>query len=207
MLDFLDLEQSKTRHKYKLGEEWLESSLADRDLGVLASSSWTGAARAVCLGSQEGKPHPSVYQTQHDQPVKKVLVLLYPESWCSLAQTLHAVLGPTVYKSCSGPLMCPEEGKKVVTALEGISCEQYLRSLSSSSSEKRRLEGWPHCFLQLPEEGVWRGKCWAHLLGIHSQDSWEWFKTAPGEDQISLLKGWSDTEMGFLERWSGSWWS
>lgn len=39
MLDFLHLEQSKTRHKYKLGEELLENSPADRDLGVLASSS------------------------------------------------------------------------------------------------------------------------------------------------------------------------
>ena len=55
-------------HKYKLGEEWLEISPAERNLGVLVSS-WVSVSQQ-CPGSQEGKPQPGVHQTQHDQPVK-----------------------------------------------------------------------------------------------------------------------------------------
>lgn len=75
------------------------NSPADRDLGVLASSSLIGAVRAVCLGSQEGKPHPVVYQTQHDQPVKNMVVLLYPVLVLPCSEhraELCAVLGPTI---------------------------------------------------------------------------------------------------------------
>jgi len=34
----LHLGQSNARHKYKRGEEWLESSLAERDLGLLTDN-------------------------------------------------------------------------------------------------------------------------------------------------------------------------
>lgn len=34
-----------------------------------------------------------------------------------------------------------------------MSYEERLRTLRLSSLEKRRLRGWPHCSLQLPEEG------------------------------------------------------
>ncbi|PKU41311.1 rna-directed dna polymerase from mobile element jockey-like [Limosa lapponica baueri] len=56
----LHLGRSNARHKYKLGEEWLESSPAETGLGVLVDS------RVNRSGSQEGKSHPGAHQTQYN---------------------------------------------------------------------------------------------------------------------------------------------
>ena len=73
---------------------------------------------------------------------------------------------------------------KLVEELEGVSCEEWPRTLGLSSLKERRLRGHPHCSLQLPEEGTWRGRCWALSPGIQWQDVWEQLKAAPGEDQM-----------------------
>ena len=84
----LHLGWSNARHKSKLGEEWLESSPAERDLGVpvdsrlyMSQQRVLAARRANCIvgcikhsitsWSKEGKLHPGVHQTQHNQLVKR----------------------------------------------------------------------------------------------------------------------------------------
>ena len=87
------LGRSNAGHKYKLGQEWLESSPAERNLGALVESRLS--LSAVCPGSQEGKPHPGVHQTQHSQLVKNDYLAVFSTGVASPG-VLCAVLGPTV---------------------------------------------------------------------------------------------------------------
>jgi len=65
----LHLEPSNTRHKYKLGERWLEQSCKKGSVGP--GQQQAQSESAVCPGSPESKPHPRVHQTQRNRLVKR----------------------------------------------------------------------------------------------------------------------------------------
>ncbi|KAK4810851.1 hypothetical protein QYF61_008823 [Mycteria americana] len=106
------LRRSNARHKYKLGEEWLESSPAERDLGVL-------------VDSRLKKGDFQLY-----------LVLVRPHlEYC--VQFLASQ-----FKKDVKVLECVQRrATKLVEGLEGMSYEERLRTLGLSSLEKRRLRG------------------------------------------------------------------
>lgn len=65
---FLHLVWNNARYKYESGEEWLESSPAERNLGCRA----TAGSMWVSSGQQPGGQSPSWdHQTQHCQPLKR----------------------------------------------------------------------------------------------------------------------------------------
>lgn len=96
------LGQSSIRQKHMLWEEWLESSPAQRDLGVLVGSQ---CEPDTSTGRAEAKPYPGV----HHHLGKRGIVPLYSvQVWCHL-KNLCAFLCPAVEE---GLWMHPEEGDK-----------------------------------------------------------------------------------------------
>lgn len=46
--------QTNAGHRHRLGDEWLESSCAERELGLLVAS-WLNTSQQCALAKQEGK--------------------------------------------------------------------------------------------------------------------------------------------------------
>lgn len=99
----------------------------------LSLSMWSGDVQAPCGWAVDALPCPStVWATQ--------------KGWWSLSircspPVLCAVLGSTAEEGCEGPWTFPEERTRLLTALEGMSCELWLRAPGLSGLEERRLRG------------------------------------------------------------------
>ncbi|GAB0196064.1 hypothetical protein GRJ2_002071700 [Grus japonensis] len=137
----LHLGWSNTRHKYKLGKEWLESSPAERDLGVLVNSRASMSQQCALAAKRANHILGGIKHSRHHQPVKRGDYPAIFSIGVASPGVLCAVLGPTIYKDVKGLECVQRRTTKLVTGLEGMSCEEQLRTLGLSSLEKRRLRG------------------------------------------------------------------
>ena len=96
----LHLAWSNTRHKYTLG---VAGEQPCREGSGGAGRQQVQYESAVCSGSQEGKPHPGVHQTQHNQPIKRGDYPTGHSVGAASPQVVCALLGPTIQEGCEGP--------------------------------------------------------------------------------------------------------
>jgi len=119
---FLCLGWSNTRHKYKLGEEWLQSSPTKRDLGVLVGSR-VNRSQQWALAAQRANPTPGCIQPSMTSRARERIVpvcsaLVWPhlehcvQVWALQFEKDVKVLG-----------CFQRRATKLVKGLEGMFCE------------------------------------------------------------------------------------
>ncbi|PKU43821.1 pol- hypothetical protein [Limosa lapponica baueri] len=130
----LRLGQKNTGYKYELGEEWLESSPAERDLGVLVDGKLNRSQQCALAAKRANRILACIKHTIANRS-KEVVILLY----LVLAQP---------HLECCMQFWAPQR-KKDVKVLDCIQRRadllvkglEWLRTLNLSSFEKRRLMG------------------------------------------------------------------
>ncbi|KAK4816332.1 hypothetical protein QYF61_015016 [Mycteria americana] len=128
----LYLGQSKAGCKYKLGEEWLESSPAERDLGLSMSQQCALAAKRAnrTLGCLKH----SITIRSREGIIPLYSALVQPHLECCVQ-----FWAPQFEKDVKVLECVQRRATNLVKGLEGMSHEEQLRTLDSSSLEKRRL--------------------------------------------------------------------
>ncbi|GAB0195082.1 hypothetical protein GRJ2_001973500 [Grus japonensis] len=136
----LRLGWSNARHNYKLGEDWVESSPAERDLEVLVGSR-LNRSQQCALAAKRANCILGCFKHSKASCSEVVIILLY-----SVLVRIHleycVQCWTPQFKKDVKVLECDQSrATKLVEGLEGMSYEECLRTLGFSALEKRRLKG------------------------------------------------------------------
>ncbi|KAK4830251.1 hypothetical protein QYF61_009318 [Mycteria americana] len=153
----LHLGCSNARYKYKLGDKWLESSPAERNLGVLVDSRLNMSQQHA----RQPRGQTTFWGASHSitSQSKDVIILLYLALVRPHLESCVQFWAPQ-FKKDEKVLECIQRrATKLVKGLEGMSYEERLMTLGLSSLEKRRLRGNLIALYSFLRSGTGEGGC------------------------------------------------